>query len=166
MSSLNTAADVVDVPWPLDRETFVGLIDGLRWLYDTPPQPAGALMTHHGVFWRGSYPTSLDRLSWSPTAARRLPVVVIQPTEVWADASRVVDVLAQHVAVADWWNGTGTAALSVGLARAADPLAVQLVDRYRAGCRLTGDDHDTGSVFCGCGWQARGRRAVRLPAGW
>lgn len=144
---------------------------GLRWLYETE-QPTDAWMSHHGH----QIPvTNNRRLTFAPSGADQLPVVVIHVAQpLWRrhpegdmcpanplapdELLRLTAAVKQHgVPVRMTWNGFPAHSGSIGLARPAHPTQYAAVERYRAGCQ----EHPMCSVFCDCdSWRAGFRRAI------
>jgi hypothetical protein len=164
----------------VDEEVVQAVKAGLDWLY--AEQPDNAAVTHHGV----DLVAGIRRLSFVPRSAHNLPVVAISVAkQQWhrdlaTGESELMNPLAEGeldelcgVAaglgrrVDRTWNGQYESG-SVGLADPAHPSLLAAVDRYRAGCQNSGPfgedgaEHQTGSVFCRCGWMRElSQRLVR-----
>lgn len=147
---------------------------GLHWLYRTE-QPAGVVMTHHGV----TAPALGDRqFSFTPDGTEHLPVLAVKVVnQNWvekgmdriltngmhagelAQIAQLVRVLGYPIR--DTWNGReGSDTGSIGLARPAHPTLLATVNKYRAGC----PEHR--SVLCGwqgCTWYGDNSKALIKP---
>jgi hypothetical protein len=151
------------------------IVAAVRWLYQTK-QPDGAAVTHHGV--RFKDPVVLHgvvcRVGVIPAGAGGYPVMTFSPMTDSTDLSREEGEAAVRTAVqvagcpdalpiSAWRSTRG---VSVSLSRFAGDSLLNAVATYRAGCPHEGDDHDTGSVFCSCGWYSEAHAKLVWPEGW
>ena len=163
------------------------LEQAMKWVYKPPEFPDGALMMHHGVYCPEIVELPNGRrlkLSINQNGYKGLPFVLAEIAEkeyvggggignalTAEDMEQVLAAVGEAAGkfgaqVADHWNGEGTEMASVQLSVPCDPSLVAIVNTYRMGCQRHGEEHDRGSVFCGCGWYSEGRMLVRGPDGW
>lgn len=153
------------------------LADGLRWLYTE--QPDGSAVTHFGIRIRVEGNRSLE---FRPDR-NGYPVVVVDVTDKVIDRSnpyspRLTNPLEEgemdvwrgritalgHTITADW-NGDGCETGSFRLVEPCHPALAAAEQRYHDGCQQTGDGHETGSVFCKCGWMREMSEKLIRPTG-
>lgn len=158
----------------------VALTAGLKWLFETE-QPEGAMASHHGEDVRDQ--DGNRRYSFVPRGSRsnRAPVVVVnvldkkyEERDQYRELANgldegemdavAADLEALGYTVIDRWNGsTGGETGSLALEGSAHPSLLAAVALQQAGCTNKGDEHKTGSVFCGCGWAVTGRQQLVRP---
>lgn len=157
------------------------LAAGLKWLFETE-QPEGAGASHFGEALADEAANRRYEFRPNSSRANRAPIVVVQVakpeyehpdpfTRVLTNGLEegeidavVAELEALGHTVVDRWNGApGTESGSIALGGRPHPSLLAAVERQGAGCTNKGDEHKTGSVFCGCGWAVTGRQLLIRP---
>ncbi|MEU9405556.1 hypothetical protein AB0E08_07615 [Streptomyces sp. NPDC048281] len=156
------------------------LAAGLTWLFETE-QPKGAMSSHLGESVRDQDGNRLYRFVPRGSGSGRVPVVVVNVlNKKYGDRSQhselingleademdavAADLEALGYTVIDRWNGApGGESGSLALEGTAHPSLLAAVNLRGDGCTNNGDEHQTGSVFCGCGWAVTGRQLLIRP---
>ena len=135
----------------------------------------GALIQHHGVSTTMGGPRAGIYFRVCAGGSHGLPVLIFQfRQEYIGKSSKIREWSFEEVAklremaaiifgpARKCWNGAGCSSFSIGLTEFAHPNLLATVALYRKGC----PDHPNRSVFCECGWFAKGNKKMRIPVGF
>lgn len=153
-----------------------------KWALESS-YPEGALISHHGIHTKaGSLHInfSLNAIVFSVEEWKNRRFNIRQTT--------MFELLLKKAGlkVTDKWGGEGHTNASFSYEVPFDTPLSKMVALYREGCPKTGkhvatpDDivydsrikkgdmieHETGSVFCHCGWYSEGSKKAKIPRGW